>query len=42
LYSFTTPENRRSRAVMKRPGLVEQGTVFWHGFDTVWNALDRA
>jgi RimJ/RimL family protein N-acetyltransferase len=42
LYSFTTPGNRRSRAVMARLGLTQRGTVFWHGYGIVWYALDRA
>jgi RimJ/RimL family protein N-acetyltransferase len=42
LYSFTTPENRRSRAVMECVGLTEHGWVLYRGYDTVWSALDRA
>ena len=42
LYSFTTPENRRSRAVMERLGFAERGRVFYRGYDMVWYALDRA
>jgi ribosomal-protein-alanine N-acetyltransferase len=41
LYSFTTPGNRRSRAVMARLGFTERGTAFWHGYDMLWHALDR-
>jgi RimJ/RimL family protein N-acetyltransferase len=41
LYSFTTPDNGRSRAVMERLGLTERGAAFWHGHDVVWYALDR-
>jgi RimJ/RimL family protein N-acetyltransferase len=41
LYSFTTPGNRRSRAVMNRCGLTLRGTEHWHGADVVWYALDR-
>jgi RimJ/RimL family protein N-acetyltransferase len=42
LYSFTTPANGRSRAVMERLGFTERGHAFWHGYDVVWYALDRA
>jgi RimJ/RimL family protein N-acetyltransferase len=42
LISITTPENRRSRAVMNRCGLTLRGTAHWHGYDVVWYALDRA
>ena len=41
LLSITTPENRRSRAVMNRCGLRLGGTVQWHGYDVVWYALER-
>jgi RimJ/RimL family protein N-acetyltransferase len=41
LYSFTTPVNRRSRAVMERLGLTHRGEARWHGYDMVWYALDR-
>jgi len=41
LYSFTTLENRRSRAVMERLGLTERGCVVYRGYDQVWYALDR-
>ena len=33
LYSFTTPDNRRSRAVMARLGFTGQGTAAWRGYD---------
>jgi RimJ/RimL family protein N-acetyltransferase len=41
LYSFTTPENRRSRAVMERLGFTHRGDAFWHGYDVVWYGLER-
>jgi len=41
LYSFTLPRNRRSRAVMERLGFTHRGEAHWHGYDTVWYALDR-
>jgi ribosomal-protein-alanine N-acetyltransferase len=41
LYSFTLPRNRRSRAVMERLGFTHYGEAHWHGYDTVWYALDR-
>jgi RimJ/RimL family protein N-acetyltransferase len=41
LYSFTTPENRRSRAVMARLGFAERGTAFWHGTDVLWHSVAR-
>jgi RimJ/RimL family protein N-acetyltransferase len=41
LYSFTTPANRRSRAVMERLGFDHRGEAHWHGYDVVWYALDR-
>jgi RimJ/RimL family protein N-acetyltransferase len=41
LYSFTTPDNIRSRAVMARLGFTEQGTAFWHGYDVLWHSLAR-
>jgi RimJ/RimL family protein N-acetyltransferase len=41
LYSFTSPTNLRSRAVMERLGLTHRGEVIWRGWDTVWYALDR-
>lgn len=43
LYSFTTPDNVRSRAVMARLGFVLGGEgVRWHGYDMVWYARDRS
>jgi ribosomal-protein-alanine N-acetyltransferase len=41
LLSITTPENRRSRAVMNRCGLRLRGTAHWHGYDVVWYSLER-
>ena len=41
LYSFTLPRNTRSRAVMERLGFTRRGETHWHGYDTVWYALDR-
>jgi RimJ/RimL family protein N-acetyltransferase len=41
LYSFTSPDNRRSRAVMERLGFTHRGEADWHGHDVVWYALDR-
>ena len=41
LYSFTVPENRRSRAVMERLGLTFGGTADWHGREHVWYSLER-
>ena len=41
LLSITTPENRRSRAVMNRCGLTLRGTAHWRGYDVVWYALER-
>ena len=41
LLSITTPENRRSRAVMNRCGLRLRGTAQWHGYDVVWYSLER-
>ena len=42
LLSITTPENRRSRAVMNRWGLSLRGTAHWRGYDVVWYALERS
>ena len=42
LYSFTAPENRRSRAVMERLGFTHRGEARWHGHEVVWYALDRS
>jgi len=39
--SITTPDNRRSRAVMERIGLTHRGTARWRGYDVIWYALDR-
>jgi RimJ/RimL family protein N-acetyltransferase len=41
LISITTPENRRSRAVMERLGLTYRGETRWHDHDVVWYAVDR-
>jgi RimJ/RimL family protein N-acetyltransferase len=41
LYSFTTPDNRRSQAVMERLGFTHRGEAHWHGYEMVWYALDR-
>ena len=41
LYSFTTPANRRSRAVMQRLGFAQRGAALWRGFGIVWYARDR-
>jgi len=41
LYSFTAPENRRSRAVMERLEMTYRGTAVWRGLEHVWYALDR-
>ena len=41
LYSFTTPANVRSRAVMERLGLTLRGETVWRGYDIVWYAIDR-
>ena len=42
LISITTPENRRSRAVMERLGLTYRGATHWHGYDVIWYAVDRS
>ena len=42
LYSFTTPDNVRSRAVMERLGLTLRGQTVWRGYDIVWYAVDRS
>ena len=39
--SITTPDNARSLAVMRRLGLTERGTTFWHDGQHVWYALER-
>jgi RimJ/RimL family protein N-acetyltransferase len=42
LYSFTTPENHRSQAVMRRLGFALGGEgVAWHGYEMVWHYLQR-
>ena len=41
LYSFTLPENLRSRAVMERLGMTYGGTAVWHDREHVWYSLDR-
>jgi RimJ/RimL family protein N-acetyltransferase len=43
LYSFTTPANARSQAVMRRLGFAWGGDgVRWHDHDMVWHYLDRS
>jgi RimJ/RimL family protein N-acetyltransferase len=42
LYSFTTPDNQRSRGVMERLGFTRRGEARWHGYDMVWYGLDRS
>jgi RimJ/RimL family protein N-acetyltransferase len=42
LYSFTTPRNHRSRAVMERLGFARAGTAYWRRHGIVWYALDRS
>jgi RimJ/RimL family protein N-acetyltransferase/gamma-glutamylcyclotransferase (GGCT)/AIG2-like uncharacterized protein YtfP len=39
--SITTPDNVRSRAVMRRLGLAESGSALWHDVEHVWYALER-
>ena len=41
LYSFTVPENARSRSVMERLGMACGGSALWHGLEHVWYSLDR-
>ena len=41
LYSFTAPDNRRSRAVMERLGMKHGGSALWKGFEHVWYVLER-
>jgi RimJ/RimL family protein N-acetyltransferase len=41
LYSFTIPENARSRAVMERLGMTYGGTTVWHDREHVWYSLAR-
>jgi RimJ/RimL family protein N-acetyltransferase len=42
LYSFTTPDNHRSQAVMRRLGFTLGGDgVAWHGYEMVWHYLQR-
>jgi len=41
LYSFTVPENSRSRAVMGRIGMHYGGATTWRGLEHVWYSLDR-
>jgi RimJ/RimL family protein N-acetyltransferase len=41
LYSFTIPENARSRAVMERLGMTYGGTAVWHDREHVWYSLAR-
>ena len=42
LYSFTAPENARSRAVMERLGMTYGGSTPWRDLEHVWYFLDRA
>jgi RimJ/RimL family protein N-acetyltransferase len=43
LYSFTTPGNHRSMAVMRRLGFAFGGEgVRWHNHDMTWHVLDRS
>ncbi|MBM2823663.1 MAG: family N-acetyltransferase [Thermoleophilia bacterium] len=41
LYSFTVPENARSRAVMVRLDMTFGGTALWHGREHAWYSLAR-
>ena len=41
LYSFTVPENTRSRAVMERLGMSYGGSAVWRDREHVWYSLDR-
>lgn len=42
LISITVPGNVRSRAVMKRLGLIFRGSTIWRGdLEVVWYAIDR-
>jgi RimJ/RimL family protein N-acetyltransferase len=42
LFSFTVPQNTRSRAVMERLGMTLGGSTVWRGLEHVWYALERA
>ncbi len=41
LYSFTTPGNQRSRAVMARLGFTPRGRLDYRGWDTIWHTIER-
>jgi RimJ/RimL family protein N-acetyltransferase len=41
LISITTPENRRSLALMERLGLAYRGATRWHGHDVIWTGIRR-